>query len=118
MRFPVLCLWLALASCDSAPPIDEGLQKRVEAAVSAVGARDAPARAQRLWIADRGRERGLVCGRLDAANPLVVHETGRAFVYDDRAGKLQLEPGRPSRAPEAAEAFNALWTARCARGDR
>ena len=118
MRFPVLCLWVALASCDSAPPIDEGLQRRVEAAVAAVGAQGEPGRAQRLWMADRGRKQGLVCGRLDAANPLVVHETGRAFVYDDRTGKLQLEPAQPSRTSEAGDAFNALWTARCAPGDR
>ena len=114
MRFSVLCLWLGLASCDSAPPIDEGLRKRAETAVAATGRQGAPARAQRLWLADRGRD-GLVCGRLNAANPLVVHETGRAFVYDDRAGKLRLEP---SPKASEAEAFKALWAARCAQGDR
>ena len=122
MRITIFCLAgsLALSSCGKAPEVDPARLARAHAAVAAADPKAAQLPFLASWAGRGERQAPLVCGRIAASNPLMVHEKGRRFVYDDASGAVRIESPAPSAAaarPDAAS-FEPVWRSGCAAGER
>ena len=122
MRITIVCLAvsLALSSCGKAPEVDAARLERARAAVAASDPEAARLPFLAVWAGRGDRQAPLVCGRIAASNPLMVHEKGRRFVYDDAAGSVRIEHAT-APAPAASPAdgsFEPAWERGCAAGER